>query len=150
MTRMEWPTAMAAFFLPIRRARRQNWADKVGVAGAGGRPGALDEDVAEPYVAVGGLAGTAFSAGDVVAGCHPGPGGQVGSGREPGHVDTDLGDDRLGGPFPDPGDGVEPVTGPFERDTGLAGVRGEQRVDLVVEASGGGFEVGECGPGTAR
>src|SRR5215207_4245054 len=33
---------------------------KVGVAGAGGRPGALHEDVAEPYVAVGGLAGTAF------------------------------------------------------------------------------------------
>src|SRR5829696_1858288 len=115
---------------------------KVGVAGAGGRPGALHEDVAEPYVAVGGLAGTAFSAGDVVAGCHPRPGGQVGSGREPGHVDTDLGDDRLGGPFPDPGDGVEPVTGPFQRDTGLAGVRGEQRVDLVVETSGRGFEMG--------
>ena len=32
-------------------------------------------------------------------------------GREAGHVDADLGDDALGGPFPDPGDGVEPVTG---------------------------------------
>ena len=28
MTRMEWPTAMAAFFLPMRRASRQNWADR--------------------------------------------------------------------------------------------------------------------------
>ena len=26
MTRMEWLTATAAFFLPIRRASRQNWA----------------------------------------------------------------------------------------------------------------------------
>jgi hypothetical protein len=26
MTRMEWPTAIAAFFLPMRRASRQNWA----------------------------------------------------------------------------------------------------------------------------
>jgi hypothetical protein len=26
ITRMEWPTAMAAFFLPMRRASRQNWA----------------------------------------------------------------------------------------------------------------------------
>jgi hypothetical protein len=25
-TRMEWPTATAAFFLPMRRASRQNWA----------------------------------------------------------------------------------------------------------------------------
>jgi hypothetical protein len=26
ITRMEWPTATAAFFLPMRRASRQNWA----------------------------------------------------------------------------------------------------------------------------
>ena len=62
-------------------------------------------------------------------------------GREPGHVDADLGDGRLRRPFPDPGDGVEPVTGPFEGETGLAGVRGEQRVDLRVELGGGGFEM---------
>jgi hypothetical protein len=28
MTRIEWPTATAAFFLPIRRASRQNWAPR--------------------------------------------------------------------------------------------------------------------------
>jgi hypothetical protein len=63
-------------------------------------------------------------------------------GRETGHVDTDLGDDRLCGPLPDPGDGVEAVTGPLERNAGLAGVRREHRIDLVVELGGGGFEVG--------
>ena len=26
ITRIEWPTATAAFFLPMRRASRQNWA----------------------------------------------------------------------------------------------------------------------------
>jgi hypothetical protein len=25
---MEWPTAMAVFFLPMRRASGQNWADR--------------------------------------------------------------------------------------------------------------------------
>ena len=28
ITRMEWLTATAAFFLPMRRARRQNWAER--------------------------------------------------------------------------------------------------------------------------
>ena len=49
---------------------------------------------------------------------------------------------RLGGPFPDPGDGVEPVTGPGERDAGLAGVVGEHGVDAFVEPGDRGFEVG--------
>lgn len=34
------------------------------------------------------------------------------------------------------------VTGPHERDVGLAGVRGEQRVDAVVEAGDGALQVG--------
>jgi hypothetical protein len=63
-------------------------------------------------------------------------------GREPGHVDTDLGDDRLGGPLPDPGDGVEPVTGPLERDSRPAGGGGEDGIDTFVELRGGGLEVG--------
>ena len=50
---------------------------------------------------------------------------------------------HLGGPLPDPGDGVEPVTGPLERDAGLAGVRREQGVDLVVELGDGRFEVSD-------
>ena len=57
------------------------------------------------------LPGSAFAAGDVVPRAHPGPRGEVRGGREAGHVDADLGDDALGGPFADPGDGVEPVTG---------------------------------------
>ena len=40
---------------------------------------------------------------------------------EVGHIDADLGDDGLRGPFPDPGGGAEPVTGPGERDPDLAG-----------------------------
>ena len=58
-------------------------------------------------------------------------------GGEPGHVDADLGDDRLGGPLADPGDGVELVTGLAER--GLTHL-----VDLAVELASsrdGGLEV---------
>ena len=61
--------------------------------------------------------------------------------REPGHVDADLGDDRFGGPLRHPRDGVEVVTGLFERDAGLVGVGREQGVDLVVESGHGRFEV---------
>ena len=62
-------------------------------------------------------------------------------GREPRHVNADLGDDRFRGPLRNPGDGVEVVTGLRERDTGLAGVRREQRVDLLVETGHGRFQV---------
>src|SRR3954470_18129178 len=81
---------------------------QVGVAGAGGGPGALGEDVLQPDIAVGGLARAAFAAGDVVARADPGPGGQVRRGREAAHLHADLGDDAFGGPLADPGDGVEP------------------------------------------
>src|SRR3954471_12729152 len=116
---------------------------QVGVVGAGGGPGALGEDVEQPDIAVGGLARAAFAAGDVVARAYPGPGGQVGSGREAGHVGADLGEDALGGPLADSGDGVEPVTGLGERDAGLAGVLGEQIVDVLVQLRDRALQVGE-------
>src|SRR3954453_14337616 len=75
---------------------------EVGVAGAGGGPGALDEDVEQPHIALGGLARAAFTAGDVVARGDPGPRGQVRRGGEPGHVGADLGDDGPRGLFPTP------------------------------------------------
>ena len=49
----------------------------------------------------------------------------------------------FGGPLPDPGDGVEVVTGLFERDAGLVGVRRRTGVDLVVEPGDGRFEVSD-------
>jgi len=67
---------------------------------------------------------------------------QVRGGGEAGHVDADLGDDGRGGPFPDPGDGVEPVTGPGERETGLPGLGGDQGLDALVEPGDRRFEVG--------
>ena len=55
-------------------------------------------------------------------------------GGEHAHVDTDLGDDALGGPFADPGDGVEMVAGLNER--------GDHLVDAFVEFGDRGFEMG--------
>jgi hypothetical protein len=105
-------------------------------------PGALGEDVDQPDVALGGLARAAFAAGDVVAGRHSGPGGEVCGGGESGHVHPDLGEDALGRPLADSGDGDQVVTGPFERDAGLAVMRGEQGVDALIELSDRAFEVG--------
>ena len=63
-------------------------------------------------------------------------------GGEPGHVDADLGDDAFGGPFADPGDCVEAVTGRRERDhlavcrSAVEGVdRGLEVVDVVQTMS---------------
>src|SRR3954451_23356881 len=106
---------------------------QVGVPGAGGGPGALGEDAGQPHVAVGGLARVALAAGNVVAWRHAGPRRQVSGGREPGHLDADLGEDALGGPIADSGNGVQPVTGLGERDAGLAGRGGEQGVDALVQ-----------------
>src|SRR5215207_354391 len=86
ITRIEWPTAMAAFFLPMRRASRQQLGGQVGVAAAGGGPGALGKDIGQPAVALGGLAGAALAAGDVVARAAARPGGQVAGGRKDRHV----------------------------------------------------------------
>src|SRR5206468_7092046 len=106
---------------------------QVGLAATGGRPGALDQHLAQPAVALGGLAGAALAAGEVVARAAARPRRQVPSGGEGAHVGTDLGDDRLGGALADPGDGVQPVTG--------HGERGDHLVDAVVEAGDGALQV---------
>src|SRR6266702_4351537 len=62
---------------------------QVGVAAVGGGPGALGQHVGQPAVALGGLAGAAFAAGDVVAGAASRPGGEVAGGGEHAHVDPE-------------------------------------------------------------
>jgi hypothetical protein len=62
-------------------------------AGALGRPGAFGEDRAELGVALAGLARAVPSGGFVVTRALAGPRRQVRRGREPGHLDADLGDD---------------------------------------------------------
>jgi hypothetical protein len=49
------------------------------------------------------------------------------------HVDPNLGDDALGGPLADPGDGVEAVTGRCER--------GDDPVDLGVQCGDGSLQL---------
>ena len=59
-------------------------------------PGGLDQGGAQKAAAVAGAGGSPFAGGLVRGGSDTGPRGEVAGGREPGHVDTDLGDDRLG------------------------------------------------------
>ena len=133
MTRIEWPTATAALRLPMRRAAAST-GRRGRCRGCGEAATAhwwrISPSQRLPWVVP---AGSLFAAGDVVARAHPGPRGEVSGGREPGHVDADLGDDALGGPFADPGDRVEPVTGLAER--------GDHPVDLDVERGDRRFEV---------
>jgi hypothetical protein len=117
----------------MRRASRQQLGGQVGVAATGGGPGALGQDIGQPAVALGGLAGAALAPGAVVARAAARPGGQVAGGREDRHVHADLGDDRLGGAFADPGDGVQPVTG--------RGERGDHLVHARVEADDRALQV---------
>ena len=49
----------------------------------------------------------------------------MGGGGEPGHVDADLGDDHLGGPFTDPRDRAQQPQ--------LLGERGEDLLDPVIQ-----------------
>jgi hypothetical protein len=57
MTRMEWPTAIAAFLLADAAGHsRQQLGGQVGVAASGRGPGALGTDIGQPAVALGGLA----------------------------------------------------------------------------------------------
>jgi hypothetical protein len=60
---------------------------------------------------------------------------------ETGHVDSDLGDDRSGGPLAHAGDGAQPGTGFNKRDASLALVSGEQGVDLALEPGDLAFQV---------
>src|SRR5215213_6394702 len=133
ITRMEWPTATAAFLLADAPGQPPELGGQVSVAASGSGPGALGQHVGQPAVALGGLARAALAAGDVVAGAAARPACQVPGGREHGHVDADLGDDDLGGAFADPGDGVQPVTGHRER--------GDHLVDAAVQGGDGAFQV---------
>jgi hypothetical protein len=128
---------MAAFLLADAAGQPPVLGGQIGVAAAGGGPGALGQDIGQPVVARGGLAGAALAPGDVVARAAPCPGGQVPGGREHRHVDADLGDDGLGGALPTPVMVTRPVTGHRERGdplvhTGVeAGDRGLQVVQVV-------------------
>jgi hypothetical protein len=133
ITRIEWPTAIAAFLLADAAGQPPVLGGQVGIAASGSGPGALGKDIGQPVVALGGLAGAALAAGDVVARAAARPGGQVAGGRKDRHVDPDLGDDGLGGAFADPGDGVQPVTGHRER--------GDHLVHAGVEAGDRGLQV---------
>jgi hypothetical protein len=66
----------------------------------------------------------------------------VPGGGEHRHVGADLGDDRLGGPLPHPGDGGQLVPGPSER--------GHHPVDLDVERGDGALQVLQVGKGPAH
>ncbi len=91
------------------------------------------EDVSEPHVGFVCFAGVSFASGDVVAWADTRPRREMLGRGEPGHVDTDLGDDTFGGPFPDPGNRVEPVAGLNER--------GHHPVDFTVEFRDRGLEM---------
>ena len=93
------------------------------------------EDLAEPPVAVSGLAGSSFPAGDVVPRAHADARSQVCSGRKPAHVHADLGDDALRCAFADARDRVESVTGCRER--------GDHPIDFEIKGGDGGFEMGD-------
>src|SRR5204863_5290489 len=62
---------------------------EVGALGAAGGFGRLTEPGAQPLGAVAGVAGLVLARGLVVAGAHPGPGGEVARGRKAGHVGSD-------------------------------------------------------------
>jgi hypothetical protein len=133
MTRIEWPTAMAAFLLADAAGEPPVLGRQVGVAAAGGGPGALGQHLTQPAVALGGLAGAALATGEVVARAAPRPGSQVPGSREHRHVHADLGDDRLRGPLPHPGDGGQLVPGPSER--------GDHLIDAAVQGGDGALQV---------
>jgi hypothetical protein len=64
------------------------------------------------------------------------------SGREHRHVHPDLGHDRLCGPLAHPGDGVQLISGPSERD--------EHSVDVGVEFGDRGLQLRQVPKGQAH
>jgi hypothetical protein len=112
ITRMEWPTAPAAFLPADAAGQPPELGGQVGLAGVGGRPGTLDQHLTKPAVALGGLTGAALAAAEVVARAATRPRRQVPGGGEHPHVGADLGDDRLRGALADPGDGPPADPGP--------------------------------------
>src|SRR6266545_4796660 len=70
---------------------------EVGVLGPPGGLGCLGQVRAQPLGALAGPAGALLAGRLVLAGAHARPGGQARGRAEPGHVDPELGDQRLGG-----------------------------------------------------
>jgi hypothetical protein len=66
-----------------------------------GSPGALDESCLQPGRAFAHAGGPALAGALVVPGTEPGPGNEVAFGREPTHVETDLGGNDLGSELAD-------------------------------------------------
>ena len=126
MTRMERATAHWARFAAEAPGQAAEPLAEEGVRAGGAEGGlgavALEVGVALPLgrLAVPG-AGLAGDRGE------PGPGGEVGRGREPGHVQARFGDDRAGEVGADAGDLREPLGG-GQGGRVRAGVRGRDAV----------------------
>src|SRR6266436_9486063 len=78
-----------------------------GVAGIAGRVATLDQDGAEPAIALAGLSAAAFAGALVVAGRHPRPASQMGGAWKAAHVGADLGQDHSGSEALDTGNGAQ-------------------------------------------
>ena len=148
MTRMERPTAHRALVPPSRRDRRRSRSPrKVSVLAAPVAAWvavALEVDVALSFSRL--AAAGAGLAGDRG---QPGPGDEVAGGREAGHVQACLGDDRHGELEADAGDLREPVGGGQDRGA-RAGVRAGTPSALTPQAAGMASEGGldlvlDCG-----
>ena len=125
--------------------------------GLGRGGGGFAEDALEVAVALAGLAGPGLGPGLDGLGGQLGPGDQVRGGGEPGHVQPDLGEDRLGGAGADAGDLVEAVqrrqrlragrVGRVGGSAGFAGLPRESSSPPVGDArrGDGGQQVADAG-----
>src|SRR6266704_4482429 len=96
MVRIAFPVATIAFWGPRRRAMSVSGAEEA-LASAGDGGGDVAEGGGQPGVALGAALVLAL-AGRLVGGrAELGPGHQMGSRREPAHVDPHLGDELLRG-----------------------------------------------------
>src|SRR6266498_3934911 len=116
---------------------------EVGVLAAGGGAGGLGQRLAQPAVAVAGLAGAASAAGGVEAGADGRPGDEVLGASEDAHVEAALGDQHAGGVDADAGDRAEQLD---ELGVGLGGSRdaGVERGDRLVERVDVGEQAGDA------
>ena len=112
----------------------------VGPSGAGGR---FTEDPGEVAVAVpGGPVSFAAAGGFLDPGREPGPRAQVRRGREPGHVNPDLGENDAGGLMPDTRDLIQSCHRLSERgDFGLD--RGVEVVEVGADLVNPGEHLGQ-------
>src|SRR5215217_7818298 len=107
----------------------------IGLAGGDGR---LAEHPSQIRVAVPGRpAALAFAGRLLDAGGELGPRHQMPSGREPGHVHAELGDEQAGGDLADPGDLIQPINCPGEA--------GDQLLELGVELGQVGVQLVHSG-----